>query len=239
MPEQITLYHDVHKASPYSHKVELALLEAGASFKSHGFDVYSKPSWFVEGVNPITGKIPALTYGGPDVPPEQPSPLSTKLTESSVILEFIADVFPSSDLLPKDPVSRARVRFFADAVAKHVETPAVQFLRGLGTYEKLLEGLEVVQGLLPEEGKYAVGDTFTIADAAAAPFFARLELMVKTDVGGFEPGMGKKLGEALEAEKFARFRKYRKALLERESMKKSFDLDQMEVAWRAIFAKQS
>ncbi|KAH0834663.1 hypothetical protein J3R83DRAFT_10178 [Lanmaoa asiatica] len=105
MSDQITFYHDTRK-------VELALLEAGASYTPHGFDIYNKPAWFAQ-VNPLTGKIPAITYGGPNVPPEEPSPLSFKLTESYVILEFLADLFPNSGLLPpaSNPTGRARVRF--------------------------------------------------------------------------------------------------------------------------------
>ena len=62
-------------------------------------------------------KVPAIAYGGPPVPPDQPSPESAKIAESLVLLDFVADLFPDSHLLPKDPVQRARARFFIDTVS--------------------------------------------------------------------------------------------------------------------------
>lgn len=82
-------------------------------------------------MNPV-GKVPTLTYGGPSVNPEDPSPLSAKITESNVILEFLADLYPDSGLLLKDPVLPAKVRFFVDATTKHVENPLYDFVRGQG-----------------------------------------------------------------------------------------------------------
>ncbi len=36
------------------------------------------------------------------------------------MLEFIADLYPESNLLPKDPVLRAKARFFIDAFSTKV-----------------------------------------------------------------------------------------------------------------------
>jgi hypothetical protein len=41
-------------------------------------------------------QVPTMTYGGPKVDPTNPSPESFKLAESLVLLEFIADLFPSA-----------------------------------------------------------------------------------------------------------------------------------------------
>ncbi|KAH7925069.1 hypothetical protein BV22DRAFT_465355 [Leucogyrophana mollusca] len=104
--QQLTLYR--FKASPFAHKIELALTEAKAAYKVYDLDLANKPEWFTAKDNPAS-KVPAITYGGPDVPPEDPSPLSEKLAESAVVLEFVADIYPESGLLPKDPVLRAKV----------------------------------------------------------------------------------------------------------------------------------
>jgi glutathione S-transferase len=242
MPEKITYYHDTLKLSPFCHRVEIALLEAGAPYTSHGFDIYNKPAWFAQ-VNPLTGKIPAITYGGPNVPPEEPSPLSFKITESFVILEFLADLFPNSSLLPpaSDPTARALVRFFIDVVVRDVQTPMFEIRTSVpGAVERLIEGLEKVQTLLPdpdaaEGGEYAVGKDFTNADCAIVPLLAFVELAVRTDL--VKPGTGEKLGEALAGVKFERFRRYKKALWERESVKKVIDLEHMEGVWRARFPR--
>ncbi|KIJ15195.1 hypothetical protein PAXINDRAFT_169338 [Paxillus involutus ATCC 200175] len=241
MPELLTLYHDVRGTSLYSHKVEVALLEANANYRSHKFDVYSKPEWYTTKVNPITGKIPAVIYGEPeDSNPENPSPSAFKLIESQVILEFVADLYPDSGLLPTDPTSRARVRFFMDAVSRYIEGPAITFIRGQDNYEPLLRGIEVIQGLLSEPVSdtgecFAVGERFTIADATIVPFIARLELAGKTGLGRFTAGMGIRFGEELKAPRYEKFRKYMDRMLERESMKKTFDMEHMEGVWREIF----
>jgi len=244
MPEQITLYHDTNKLSPFCHRVEIALLESGASYTTHGFDIRNKPAWFAQ-VNSMTGKIPVITYGGPNVPPEEPSPLSFKLTESLVILEFLADLFPNSHLLPpaSNPTARARVRFFMDTVARTVEKSTFELVQGNSDVnEKIIEGLEKIQALLPDPdaadgGEFATGKDFTIADCAIVPILAILAIASKTDIGRIEPGAGKKLGEALAGEKFERLRRYKKAAWERESVRKVADLDRIEGAWRTRFAR--
>ena len=55
-------------------------------------------------------QVPAFTYGGPVVPPDQPSNESAKLWESNVLIEFIADLCPAAGLLPSDPAVRAHAR---------------------------------------------------------------------------------------------------------------------------------
>ncbi|KIK97276.1 hypothetical protein PAXRUDRAFT_238921 [Paxillus rubicundulus Ve08.2h10] len=241
MPELLTLYHDVRGFSLYSHKVEVALLEANAKYRSHKFDVYSKPEWYTTKVNPLTGKIPAVIYGEPeDSDPEDPPPNAFKLIESQVILEFVADLYPDSGLLPTEPTSRGRVRLFVDAVSRYIEGPAIMFIRGQDDYEPLLMGIEVIQGLLSDPisdtGEcFAVGERFTIADATIVPFIARLELASKTDLGRFEAGMGLGFGEELKAPKYEKFRKYMDQMLERESTKKTFDMERMKGVWTEIF----
>ncbi|KAG0693325.1 hypothetical protein DFH29DRAFT_816395, partial [Suillus ampliporus] len=185
-------------------------------------DLFNKPEWFASKVNPV-GQVPAVTYGGPDVNSEDPSPLSAKIAESNVILEFVADLYPDSGLLPKDPVQRANVHFFLNAVTKHVEEPCYAFLRGLGPYENVLKGFEFVQELLEDDRDFAVGDHYTIADACISPHLARLKIVTETDLGKFPVGMGHKLGEELKGPKFAKFMKYAERMLERPSLKKTDD----------------
>ncbi|KAG1731616.1 thioredoxin-like protein [Suillus paluster] len=233
MPEQLTLY--LYKASPYSQKAEMALLEANAPYKGYQVDLFNKPEWFAGKVNPI-GKVPVVTYGGPDVDPEDPSPLSAKIAESNVILEFVADLYPDSGLLPKDPVLRANVRFFIDATTKHVQEPFFAFLRGLESYENVLKGIEFIQGLLDESREFAVGDHYTIADTCIIPHIARLKIVTENDIGKFPVGMGYKLGEELKGPKFAKFMKYVERMLERPSFKQTHDEGFVITAFKRVFA---
>jgi glutathione S-transferase len=88
-------------------------------------------------------------YGGPQVPPDQPSPESVKIAESLILVEFVADLNPDCPILPKDPVERAKVRFFIDAVSnKFLPTYMGPVARGQ-SFEPFWDALEQSQALLP------------------------------------------------------------------------------------------
>ncbi|KAG2047392.1 thioredoxin-like protein [Suillus hirtellus] len=235
MSEQLTLY--LHKISPYSAKVELALLEANVPYRAYQVDLFNKPEWFASKVNPV-GKVPAVTYGGPNVDPEDPSPLSAKIAESNVILEFLADLYPDSGLLPKDPVLRAKVRLFIDVTTKQVEAPLYDFTRGQGSYDNVLKGIEFIQGLLEEGTDFAVGDHYSNADACISPALARLKIITETDLGKFPVGMGYKLGEELKGPKFAKFRKYAQGMLDRPSLKQTHDEEYLTTFFKTRFTER-
>jgi len=162
-------------------------------------------------------------YGSPKSDPEHPSPESSKIAESLVLLEFVADLYPDSGLLPRDPVQRAHVRFFIDAVSNKLTPPwAAFFLRGEAP-DKFIEAVAEIQDLLSPSA-FAVGDHFTIADAAIAPFLGRWELLFRNDVGKFAEGAGQRVHEILfQSERFARLQKYYADISSRPSFKNSFD----------------
>ncbi|KAG1717458.1 thioredoxin-like protein [Suillus lakei] len=237
MSEQLTLY--LYKNSPYCEKIELALAEANVPYKAYQIDIWNKPEWFATNVNPVSGKVPVVTYGGPNVDPDDPSPLSAKVAESNVILEFLADVYPDSGLLPKDPVLRAKVRFFVNAATKHLEEPCYAFVQWREPYDNALKGIEFIQGLLEEDGDFAVGDHYTIADASISPLLARLKIVIETDIGKFPVGMGYKLGEELKGPKYAKFMKYVQRILERPSLKKTHDEESAIAFFKTIFTERA
>ncbi|KAI0309681.1 hypothetical protein OF83DRAFT_1157803, partial [Amylostereum chailletii] len=158
--EHLVLY--TNKRSPYALRVELALAEAGIEVIKCEVDFDDKQEWFSR-ANPMTGQVPAIAYGGPPTAPEDPSPESKKLTDSLVLLEFIADLYPSSGLMPSDPVERAHVRFFLESFRRRV-SPSIP---------KIIEGLSDLQDLLPPTGLVA-GERYTIADATLTPLLSRL-----------------------------------------------------------------
>ena len=161
-------------------------------------------------------------YGSPGSDPEHPSAESAKIAESLVLLEFVADLYPDSGLLPKDSVQRARVRFFIDAVAKVTDPYAAFMFRGEAP-DNFIAAVAAVQELLSQNG-FAVGDQFTIADAAIAPFLGRWELLLRKDVGKYAEGTGPRVHEILfQSERFARLQKYFANISSRQSFKNSFD----------------
>jgi glutathione S-transferase len=114
-------------------------------------------------------QVPAIAYGGPKVPADQPSPQSIKLAESLILVEFVADLYPQSGLLPSDPVVRAQARFFVDAVSTKLIPAYMAWLRKGESYENFLKGVEAIQALLPQDAPFAVGEAFTVADIAILP----------------------------------------------------------------------
>jgi len=199
-------------------------------------DLENKPEWFTRIVNPA-GQVPAIAYGGPKVPTDQPSTESAKITESLVLLEFVADLYPNSSLLPKDPIARARVRFFIDTVSTKFNPALIALLMQGEGLDKLVKNIEDVQELLPAAGGFAVGSEYTIADAALAPFLGRLELLLKNDIGAFATGEGRKgHAQIFEGQKFARLQQYFKDITSRESWKATFDVDLTLGYFRKRFA---
>ncbi|KAI0663839.1 thioredoxin-like protein [Cubamyces menziesii] len=221
--EQITFY--TAESSPWGHRVHIALEEANVKYTTYHIDPRNKPEWYYE-VNPL-GKVPALTFGGPDVPPDQPSPESAKLAESAALLEFIADVFPEAHLLPDDPVLRAKARAFTEIFRNYVDSEfRSAFFMGKH-FDGLLLALEKLQRALPPSG-FAVGQ-WTIADAAVAPFLARMLLFVRVGLGTYGEEDWQKLREALASDRFARIVRYIQDVHERPSFKKTWVSDDRQL----------
>ena len=159
--------------------------------------------------------MPAIAYGGPKVAPDQPSPESEKIAESLVLVEFIADLFPDSGLLPKDPVQRAKARFFIESVSGKISQTMGDILYKGASPDAFLPAIDSL---------HAIGDQYTIADVAVAPFLGRLEILFSNDLGKYPPGEGKKVDEVLRTDaKYARYREYWGNLKSRKSFEKTFD----------------
>ncbi|PIL26864.1 transporter [Ganoderma sinense ZZ0214-1] len=233
MPDRITLY--TAKICPYAQRTEIALHEAKADFVRHEIDLQNKPEWYAPKVNPAS-KVPAIAYGGPETPSDDPSPQSTKLAESLILVEFIADLFPSAGLLPSDPVQRARARFFTDAVGTKLTPAWHAYLQGKGSVDALYDAIAFLQALLPPGDGFAVG-AYSVADIAITPFLARARVALLHDVGAYPEGEGKKVLETLTGGegKFARFGKYFNDLLARESFKATFDEAYIAERYKARF----
>ncbi|KAI8971285.1 hypothetical protein BD414DRAFT_469792 [Trametes punicea] len=230
MPERITLY--TAKICAYAQRVEIALAEAKAHFNRYEVDLLNKPEWYPVKVNPAN-KVPAMAYGGPDVPPDQPSPESEKLAESAVLVEFVADLFPESGLLPKDPVRRAKARFFVEIASSKFLPAWWGSIVGKGPIEDFYNALEHLQSLLPPQG-FAVGD-FSIADIAVMSFLARTRVTLLNDVRKFSKDEGEKIWATITSGKFARIGKYMDDLFARESFKATFDEAYVTEALRNMF----
>ncbi|EKM56448.1 uncharacterized protein PHACADRAFT_253585 [Phanerochaete carnosa HHB-10118-sp] len=234
MPEKITLY--TAKICPYAHRAEIALALANVPYTRYEIDLRNKPEWYLPKVNPV-GKVPAIAYGGPDVSPDQPSPESTKLNESLVLVEFVADLFPDSGILPKDPVLRARARLFIDAVSNKFSPANASVIHNGGDPEPLVQAIEQLQSLLPSQG-FAIGE-FSAADIAIAPFIARLELNLENDLGGYPEGKGEgqRILNLIRSPKLTRWQEYSRALLAHPAVASTFDREHLLQSYKRRFAE--
>ncbi|KAF7318421.1 Serine carboxypeptidase [Mycena chlorophos] len=233
--EQITLYGA--KICPFTQRVEMALYEAKAGYSRFEVDLVNKPEWFARDVNPAS-KVPAIAKptAAHKPPPDQPSPLSTKLTESLVLLEFVADLYPNSSIFPTDPILRAKSRFFIDAVTTRFLPPYMGPIAHAKSFEPFWDALDSIQRLLPDDKVFAISDEFTVADMAIAPFLGRMEVWMKNDIGAYPKGEGLKAAEYFfNGERFKRFVRYFDAIKARESYKHTIDMEYLRNAYAARF----
>ena len=105
------------------------------------------------------------------------------LTQSLVICEYLEEMHPEPPLLPRDPLRRARVRAFAQAIACEIHPvqnlKVLNRLRALGHDEAtvngwardtIAEGLAACERLLaPETGPFCFGDRPGLAEIALVP----------------------------------------------------------------------
>ena len=146
-----------------------------------------------------------------------------KIQESLIINEFIADLFPSAELLPTDPALRAKARLFVQTVDSAFLPAFVGFAFLGAPAEGLYAVLEKLQGLLPPEGGFVVGK-WSLADAAFAPLIMRLETILSMNVPTITPpGAAEKMLKTLRSERFARLQQWKRDIVARPSMAKTYD----------------
>ena len=154
---------------PFSHRCRFVLFEKGMDFEIRDVDLYNKPE-DINVMNPY-GQVPILVER------------DLILYESNIINEYIDERFPHPQLMPGDPVDRARVRLFLLNFEKelfvHVSTLES---RAAKSNEKALEKArshirDRLTQLAPVflKNKYMLGDNFSMLDVAIAPLLWRLD----------------------------------------------------------------
>ena len=153
---------------PFSHRCRFLLYEKGMDFEVKDIDVGNVPPEILT-MNPY-GEVPVLEER------------EFFLYESNIICEYLDERFPHPQLMPAEPVHRARVRLFL-----------FNFERELFSYMKTLESRQAVDSAknlarsrireqliamapLFVKNKYIFGDEFTMLDVAMAPLLWRLEV---------------------------------------------------------------
>ncbi|MEM5515790.1 glutathione S-transferase family protein [Henriciella sp. AS95] len=131
-----------HPLSPYAQKVKISLREKGIEFESRppaGLGT-GADSDFLRG-NP-RGEVPFLRDG------------DAAIFDSTVILEYIEDRWPSPPMLPQTPVERARARQIEEVMDTHYE--AINWGLGELNYFERAEG-ELKATMEKRAGKQIAG----------------------------------------------------------------------------------
>jgi glutathione S-transferase len=157
------------KASTFSQRTRVVLLEKGIDFTPIEIDLQNKP----DGYTQISryGKVPAIKHG------------DVEIYESVIINEYLDEVFPEPPLLPHDPAAKALARIWIDYANTRFVPAFNKFLRGKDSQEQEQGRKEFTETLLYIEqeglgkGDYLLGDQFSLVDISFYPWFERLPLL--------------------------------------------------------------
>ena len=154
---------------PFSQRCRLVLFEKGMDFEVRDVDLFNKPE-DISTMNPY-GQVPILVER------------ELILYESNIINEYIDERFPHPQLMPADPLMRARARLmlfnFEKELFVHVNTLENERNKvNDKSHEKArAEIRDRLTTLAPLflKNKYMLGDEFSMLDVAIAPLLWRLD----------------------------------------------------------------
>lgn len=151
---------------PFSQRCRFVLFEKGMDFEVRDVDLFQKTDDILS-MNPYE-QLPILMDR------------ELILYESNIINEYIDERFPHPQLMPADPVMRARVRLmlltFERELFIHVQT-----LENTNRQSEHAQAAKKIEEQLTQlapiftHNKYMLGDDFTMPDIALAPLLWRLE----------------------------------------------------------------
>ncbi|HEY9459481.1 MAG TPA: glutathione S-transferase N-terminal domain-containing protein [Paralcaligenes sp.] len=153
---------------PFSQRCRFVLFEKGMDFEIRDIDLYNKPE-DIDVMNPY-GQVPILVER------------DLILYESNIINEYIDERFPHPQLMPADPVMRARTRLFLYNFEKELFVHvSVLETRGDVNPKELDRARQNIRERLSQlapmllKNKYMLGDEFSMLDVAVAPLLWRLD----------------------------------------------------------------
>ena len=157
---------------PFAQRTLIALLEKGVAHEHIEINLREKPDWFEE-VSPYS-KVPVLRRG------------DVSLYESSIINEYLEDVYPDPALLPRDAVERAKARIWIDfdnvkfVPAFYKVLLADDGARRTELAEAIVDALCFIETEAlanRAHGPYWLGPDVSLADVAIYPHMERLPVL--------------------------------------------------------------
>ena len=159
----MTLYSGI--TDPFSHRCRIVLYEKGMDFEIIDVDLMNKPEDLAV-MNPYN-TTPVLVER------------DLVLYESNIINEYIDERFPHPQLMPADPVMRARARLFLFRFEQELFSHVKSLETGASkTHEKarlyIRENLIQIAPIFVKQ-KFMLGEEFSMLDVAIAPLLWRLD----------------------------------------------------------------
>ena len=150
---------------PFSHRCRFVLYEKGMDFQVIDVDLYNKPE-DIAVMNPYN-RLPVLVER------------DLILYESNIINEYIDERFPHPQLMPADPVMRARARLFLHRFEKelfvHIDALEGNNQKHADRARALVRDSLMQIAPVFTKHKHMLGDDFTMLDVAIAPLLWRLD----------------------------------------------------------------
>ena len=151
---------------PFSQRCRFVLHEKGMDFEIKDIDLFNRPE-DINVMNPY-GQVPILVER------------DLVLYESNIINEYIDERFPHPQLMPADPVMRARTRLFLFNFEREIFTH-VGVLERAGNPKAMEKARQAIREQLTQlapvflKSKYVLGEEFTMLDVSLTPLMWRLE----------------------------------------------------------------
>ncbi|KAF9927973.1 hypothetical protein BGZ75_007014 [Mortierella antarctica] len=236
---QLTLYSS--PICPFAARAVLAMAETKQEHEAIAIDLaVPRPDWYLH-INPY-GQVPALKINGKDV-----------IYESLIVAEYIADLHPESGLISTDALQRAQTRYIIQHWGSHVQSVVhkasvtVNASESAALRQEVIKELEKVNVLLDKAsrtandtaGPFFLGERFTFADLAIAPFLARFFL-----ISAFQEDpdtVSKEFEQSLQANSnLKRFNEWRHAVVARASVQKATaDKEAIKTIYRKFIPKSN
>jgi stringent starvation protein A len=149
---------------PFSHRCRIVLYEKGMDFQVIDVDLFNKPE-DIAVINPYN-RVPVLVER------------DLILYEPNIINEYIDERFPHPQLMPADPIMRAKARQLLSGMEREIFVHIEALEKNAKTADKARQTIRdrlVELAPLFTKQKHMLGDEFSMLDVAIAPLLWRLD----------------------------------------------------------------